>query len=83
MHHALKRQFQSLGIEILVYGVLITGYLLLVLRYLGGWLQQLFQHERTTYALVALGLVVAQGALLEGVTRLLLHFVRPESGPRK
>ena len=83
MQRALKRQFQSFGIEILIYASLMAGYLLLVLRYLGGWLHQLFQHERTTYALVALGLVVAQGALLEGVTRLLAHFIRPDSGQRK
>jgi hypothetical protein len=83
MQPALKRQFQSFGIETLVYGCLIAGYLLLVLRYLGGWLHQLFQHDRMTYALVALALVVAQGALLEGVTRFLLHFIRPESEEKK
>jgi hypothetical protein len=83
MKRALKKQFQSFGFETLVYSVLIAGYLLLVLRYLGDWLHNLFLHERTTYALVALGLVVVQGALLESVTRLLLRFIRPEAEERK
>jgi hypothetical protein len=78
MNRALKRQLQSFGLEILVYSILIAGYLLLVLRYLGGWLHSLFLHERTAYAFVALALVVAQGALLEGATRLLLHWIKPE-----
>jgi hypothetical protein len=77
MNRALKKQFRSFGLEILVYGVLIAGYLLLVLRYLGGWLQNLFLRERTTYAFVALALVVVQGAVLERATRLLLHWIKP------
>jgi hypothetical protein len=80
MNRALKRQFRSFGLEILVYGALIAGYLLLVLRYLGDWLHNLFLHDRVTYAFIALALVVAQGAVLERATRLLLHWIKPEKG---
>jgi hypothetical protein len=59
-------------IEILIYAVLVVGYFVLVLRLMGGVLQGLFEENLTLYALVALGLIVAQGALLELVTSFLV-----------
>jgi hypothetical protein len=56
---------------------LVTGYYFLVLHFLGGWLNQLFQSDRRLYAGVALGLIIGQGILLEMLTRLLLTLVIP------
>jgi hypothetical protein len=69
----LKSLFKSFSIEFLIYGALVAGYFLLVLHFLEGWLNQLFHQDRKTYAAVALTLIVAQGVLLEGLTRLLVH----------
>ena len=70
----------SLGwfvLELAVYAALVTGYYLLVLKFLGSWLYGLFQDDRQTYAGVALGLIIAQGFLLEILTRALLSWIKP------
>ncbi len=59
-------------IEILIYAVLVVGYFILVLRLLGGVLEGLFEGNLTLYAFVALGLTVAQGALLAFITSFLV-----------
>lgn len=73
MKRGLKSLFKSFSIEFLIYGALVAGYFLLVLHFLEGWLNQLFHQDRKTYAAVALTLIVAQGVLLEGLTRLLVR----------
>ena len=72
-----KISLPSVVLEFLVYGALVTGYYFLVLHFLGGWLNQLFQSDRQLYAGVALGLIIGQGILLEMLTRLLLTLVIP------
>lgn len=59
-------------IEILIYAVLVVGYFIVVLRLLGGFLEGMFHGNLTLYAFVALGLIVAQGALLELLTSFLV-----------
>ena len=63
-------------VEVGVYGLLVTAYFFLVLHFLGGALRYLFQTNRTTYAVVALTLIVGQGVLLEALTRALIGFFR-------
>jgi len=72
-----KISLPSVVLEFLVYGALVTGYYFLVLHFLGGWLNQLFQSDRRLYAGVALGLIIGHGILLEMLTRLLLTLVIP------
>jgi hypothetical protein len=55
-------------IELIVYGILVTGYFFLVLHYLSGWLQDLHPHHVKLYALVAVALIIGQAVLLESVT---------------
>jgi len=62
--------------ELAIYSVLVVGYFLLVLHYLSGTLLQLFLKDRTAYAFVALGLIGAQGILLELFTRALFRLIR-------
>ena len=64
----------SFLLELGVYAVLVTGYFFLVLHFLGGALRMLYETNKTTYAVVALALIVGQGVLLEVLTSALLRF---------
>ncbi len=76
----MKREFEdslrSFLIEFVVYAVLVAAYYLLVLHWLGHWLQVMFERERQVYAWVALGLIIGQGVVLDTVTKLLLPWLR-------
>lgn len=75
MNPEIKALFKSFFVEFLVYATLVVGYFLLVLHFLGDWLNKIFIHERKTYAVMALTLVVVQGLVLEKVTRVLLRLL--------
>lgn len=77
MKPAVKSSLKSFVVELVVYAALVTGYYLLVLHFMGDWLLRLFQTERRLYAGLALGLIIAQGLLLEMLTRFLLDWVNP------
>jgi hypothetical protein len=62
-----------LVIEALVYGALVLVYLFLVLRLLADPLHRLFTDHLGWYALAGLALIVAQGAVLEFITSLLVN----------
>ena len=64
----LGRLIGNFAIEMVVYGALLVGYFLLVLRLLAYPLEQLFLSSLVLYAIVALVLIVAQAVLLEFVT---------------
>ncbi len=72
-----KHAVRSFLIELLVYSGLIIVYVLLVIRLLGTWLNGLFEHNRTHYAIAALLLIIGQGVALEMLTTLLLKLIRP------
>jgi len=63
-------------VELIVYGVLVATYSIVVLRLLGEPLARLFHSNLVTYALAALGLIVAQGVLLDVITSFLLDRLR-------
>jgi hypothetical protein len=67
--------------EIIVYSILIVGYLLLVLKTLDRPLANLYQHHRVSYAFAAVLLILLQGIVLELLTKILVGLFRP-SGPR-
>ncbi len=67
---------RTLIIELTLYGVLLVLYFLLVLRYLGGFLTNLFYNQTWTYAFLGLGLIVAQAVVLEKFTSYLLQWLR-------
>ncbi|MDB6017315.1 MAG: hypothetical protein JWR19_1804 [Pedosphaera sp.] len=77
MKRKIKTLLKSFAAELLLYGLLVVGYFFLVLHFLGNWLYHLFQHERKTYAVLALVLIIGQGFMLEILTRALLRFVNP------
>jgi hypothetical protein len=59
-------------IELIVYSILVVAYFVVALRLLGEWLARLFHSNLVTYALISLGLIVAQGVLLDVITSFLL-----------
>jgi hypothetical protein len=63
---------RNFAIEVFVYSLLIVGYFLLVLRFLGEPLDELYTNNLVLYAFVALALIVIQAAALEWVTSFLI-----------
>ena len=70
---------RSFLIELLVYAVLVTVYVLFVIGLLNAWLHGLYTDHKVVYAFVALGLIVTQGVALETVTSLLMKLIRSRS----
>jgi hypothetical protein len=64
---------RNLAIELIMYSALVLLYSVVVLRWLGEPLRGLFHNNLLVYALLSLGLIVAQGALLDVVTAFLLN----------
>jgi hypothetical protein len=75
----VKTVLLSFCIELLVYSALVVDYFFLVLNVLGNWLNHLFRDDRKLYAVIALGLVIGQGLVLEVLTRSLLAFIKPRT----
>ena len=67
---------RAFGIEIAIYAVLVTAYVLLVLHFMGGWLRGLYDDHRHLYAAMTLVLMFGQGAMLELLTAALLRLAR-------
>lgn len=68
----------NFAIELVVYGFLVLAYFLLVLRYLNEILNVLYNNNLIIYAFLCLGLVVAQGVVLEFITSFILSRLRLE-----
>ena len=76
MKNETKSSLIAYLIELLVYAVLVVVYFFAVLHFLGDWLAELFHMHRKGYAAAALILIIAQGVVLEVLTRFLLQFIR-------
>ena len=76
MKKETKKTLWAFLIELTVYAFLVTGYFFLVLHFLSGWLQELHLHHVTTYAVVAIALVIGQAVVLESVTTWLFRLLR-------
>ena len=76
-----KILIRDFAIELVVYGILVVAYSAIVLQWLSEPLMHLFNTNLAAYAFVGLGLIVAQGALLDRITSFLvglLHLERLE-----
>ena len=69
---ALLRRF---AIEMVVYVILLVVYFLLVLRYLGEPISNLFHQNLTVYGIAALLLIVTQAAVLDWLVKRLVDFL--------
>ncbi|HET7452833.1 MAG TPA: hypothetical protein VFL12_08840 [Thermoanaerobaculia bacterium] len=64
-------------LEIVVYSVLIVGYLFLVLKTLDRPIARLYEQHRVSYAFAAVLLILLQGIVLELLTKILVGLFRP------
>lgn len=71
-----KQSLWPFLVELVIYAAFVTAYFLGVLHFLGGWLEGLFIHQRTTYAAITIVLVVVQAVGLELLTSWILRWVR-------
>jgi hypothetical protein len=70
---------RNFAVEVAIYAILVVIYFLVVLQLLGDPLAALFDDHRTLYAIIALGLILAQAVLLEGVTSLIIRWLGLET----
>ena len=82
MNKELKSTLKTFCIELVIYAAFVAAYFFLVLHFLTNWLTRLFEHERHLYAIVALGLIIGQGFLLELCTRLMMIWIKPTTEER-
>lgn len=73
-----KRLLISFVIELVIYSILVTGYAYVVLSILGDFLFNLFNTNLAVYAFLGLGLIVAQGVLLDFITTFLIERLKYE-----
>ena len=64
---------RNLVIELVVYGILLTIYVIVVLQWLVIPLQETFHNNLVLYSFLSLVLLVAQAVLLEQLTSFLLE----------
>ena len=67
-----RPSLRTVAVELVLYALFVTAYFLLVLHLLGDWLHGLVDRHPVVYAFVALGLILAQGVILEVVTTKLM-----------
>lgn len=80
MMRLTKQTVFRLIIEALIYATLVSIYLTLVLRFLGGWLTELFTKQPAVYAFVAIVLMILQAVGLERLVASLIHLTRQRRG---
>ncbi len=62
--------------EVTIYALLVSAYLILVLHFLVDWLKELFTKQPGVYAFVAVLLMIGQAVGLERLTASLVHLAR-------
>jgi len=72
----LRFLLRNFVIELVLYGTLVVGYFLVVLRLLNDYLTSLFINDLVFYAFLALFLIVAQGVFLDSLTSFLLNQIK-------
>jgi hypothetical protein len=75
-----KSTLFQLIVELTIYAVSVTVYLILVLHFLVDWLKELFTKQPVVYAFVAILLMIGQAVGLERLTSSLIHFTRRRRG---
>lgn len=71
------RLVRDFGLELILYAILVVAYSVVVLRLLSGLLARLFHGDPVAYAFIGLGLIVAQGIVLDAITTFLLDRLKP------
>lgn len=71
-----RKLFRNLLFEIVIYSLLIFGYYVLALRWLGDWIASVFNSNLYLYSAVCLGLIITQAVLLDILTSFLMKFIK-------
>ncbi len=71
-----RKLFRNLLFEIIIYSLLIIGYYLLVLRWLGDWIFSMLESNLYLYAFGGLGLIFVQAVLLDILTSFLMKYIK-------
>ena len=79
MKQETAKTVRAFALEMVIYGLLVTGYFFLVLHLLGDWLYELEVQHRYIYAIVAILLIIGQAVLLESLTTFLIRLIRGRS----
>jgi Kef-type K+ transport system membrane component KefB len=75
--------WKTFFVELLLYAILLVVYFAFVLHYLGGWFKDLFDHDRTLFAVMALVIMIGQTVGLEVVSSSLIWLVRRKKKKKK
>jgi hypothetical protein len=76
MKEPIQKVLRYIAIELAAYAVLAVIYFCLVLRFLGPWLDALFQGQRSYYVLASILLMVGQAIGLERLVTALSYVIR-------
>ena len=71
-----RKLFRNMLFEIVIYSLLIFGYYLLALRWLGDWIASVFYSNLYLYSAVCLGLIITQAVLLDILTAFLMKYIK-------
>ena len=71
-----RKLIRNLIVEIIIYSLLILGYYMLVLRWLGDWIASIFGSNLYVYAFAGLGLIFVQAVLLDLLTSFLMKYIK-------
>jgi len=71
-----RKLFRNMLVEIMIYSLLIFGYYLLVLRWMGDWIASIFNSNLVLYAFSGLGLIFVQAVLLDILTTFLMKHIK-------
>ena len=63
-----RRLLRNLILEVIVYSLLLLAYFLIVLRFLGNPLNELFHQNLVVYAGATLVLIIVQSVVLDFIT---------------
>lgn len=66
----------SFLVELAIYSGFVTAYFLLILHFLGGWIDQVFEYNKILYAILALALIGSQGYVLERLTTVMAWVIQ-------
>jgi hypothetical protein len=72
MNPETRKRLHRFGIQMVIYGVLVTVYLFLVWRYLRDWLVMLYHENLALYAIICLVFIVVQAVFLDTVTNFIM-----------
>ena len=71
----IRKLIRHFLIELVIYAALVVAYFFLVLQFLNEPLYNLYEGNLAIYAFIALGLIVAQGVLLEFVASYIMRLL--------